>query len=96
MTALHDKPGWRNHRVSALTPRQARVFFNPVQRVFAGTAKNTEDGLFAEHVDGVIAPLAFGYLATIHAEQLVEFGAIERDGGLMASPAPAFVLHRLA
>jgi hypothetical protein len=79
MSALQNQPCWGDHRIFALAARQAWVFFNSIQRIFTGPAKNGKHGFFPEHVDSVISPLAFRYLAAIHPKKLVKFFPVKRD-----------------
>jgi hypothetical protein len=77
-----------NDAVEAKLAAQLWGFFDPVKGGFGGAVKNQEHCLVATMVDGVIAPLARGNLATIKGENSNELTPVEgnrrvegREGG---------------
>src|SRR5690606_30898284 len=92
MSAVHDEPGGRNDAEGALAARQPGSFLNAVERHFRAAAKDGEHGAIPEKLDGVVAPLAGGYLAAVKIENAIEFTAAEGDlvegGSSRRRPAP--------
>ena len=63
--AFQDQPSRRDHAIGALPPRQLRRLFDAVERRFRRAAEYREHSLFAQHVDGIVAPLAVRDFASV-------------------------------
>src|SRR6201987_4722790 len=93
LASTQDVSGRRNNAVGAMAARQLGIFFDAVDRNFAGAAEHRENRAIFEEIDGVIAPLAGRNLAAIKPQEPVELAAAERhfvsgDARTMLVPAP--------
>src|ERR1700733_14065138 len=92
LAAAQDMTGGRDHAKGTLAAALFRVFLDPVDRNFAGAAKNRKYRAIFQKIDCVITPLAGGDLAAIKAKNAVELPPAESHfacGGVRTLLAPA-------
>src|SRR5262245_50728841 len=79
MSAVQDQPCRDDDAIGALVPGYSVVFLVRIERSLRGPAEYGDQGPVAEHVDGVVPPLALGHAAAIDGQDLVEFKPVEGD-----------------
>ena len=70
--------------ILALPVPEPGVLLDDVERPLGGAAIDREQRAVLEEVDGVVAPLARGDLASVEIEDRIELAPVEADEGLLA------------
>src|SRR5262245_21613376 len=84
MAALEDDAGLGDDRILTLAPGQRRILDDPVERYLGSSAKDGENRLVAQKIDGVIPPFTERDHAAVKVHDLAQLASIEGDGRRLA------------